>query len=126
MKKISLEDRVRVEQFTDDFIPEGVIKAPDEILDILAFFQKDSSGDNYIYKVPFPSSEDLDFAECCVVDYPFQHINKGDYVVTLTDVYSCVMNEKSLLHLIDLLGPYNYSMDINTIFSINSEDSQIT
>ena len=126
MKNTRIEDRLSVVQFTDDFIPEGVIKAPDEILDVIAFFQKENTSEvHYIYKVPIPSATDLEFAECYGVAFPFQYINKGDYILSLSGVYSFVVKEKSLQHLIELPAPFNYSMDINTIFSIKCPDPEL-
>lgn len=97
MKKANIEDRIRIEQFTDDFIPEGVIKAPEEIGDMLAFFQKEKTSEvQYIYKVPIPSRNDLEFTECWDVTFPFQYINKGDFIVSLPGIYSQVMKEEDL------------------------------
>lgn len=97
MNKTNIEDRFRIEQFTDDFIPEGVIMAPKEISDLISFFQKEkTSAVQYIYKVPIPSRNDLEFAECWDVTFPFQYINKGDFIVSLPGIYSQVMKEEVL------------------------------
>lgn len=126
MKKTCIEDRIRIERFTDDFIPEGVLKAPDEILDVIAFFQTEKTSEvQYVYKVPFPSTKDHEFAECYDVEFPFQYISKGDYIISLSGVYSCVVTEKGLQHLKELPAPFDYSMDINTIFSIKCPDPQL-
>jgi hypothetical protein len=121
MKNTRIEDRLSVVQFTDDFIPEGVIKAPDEILDVIAFFKKENTSEvHYIYKVPIPSAVDLEFAECFDVAFPFQFINKGDYVVSLSGIYSCVMKKEELFDYMAIELPHTYKchMDINTKLSI--------
>jgi hypothetical protein len=98
MKRTLIEDRVKVEQFTDDCIPDGVIEATDEILDVIVFLQKRKSSEGYyIYKVPFPSHADIEFAEYFNIDHPFQWIKKGDYIVTFTGTYSYVIDEKRFL-----------------------------
>ncbi len=102
MKKTSIEDRIRIEQFTDEFIPEGVIEAPGEIRDVITFFQKEkTSATQYIYVVPIPSLDDIAFAECYNVEIPFQYINRGDYIVSLLGNYSCVMKKEELINCLD-------------------------
>jgi hypothetical protein len=129
MSKNILRTRLRVEQFTDDLIPEGVIKAPDEILDIIAFFQKEKTSEvQYIYIVPIPSLKDLEFAEYYDIAFPFQYINKGDYVVSLSGIYSCVITKEELQHVyMDLELPHlnNFCMEIDTTFSIKCENLQL-
>jgi len=116
MRKTTTEDRFTIEQFTDDFIPEGVVKAPDEILDVIISFHDEKTSEVfYIYRVPIPSAEDLEFAEYYDAAFPFQFINKGDYIFCLSGVYSCVVKVKHLQHLIELPAPFNHRMDINTI-----------
>lgn len=86
---------IAAEQFTDDCTPEGVILAPGEFLKLIDDFQLPLGEPIYIFKTTSPDETDYGMGNFLNAPYPFQWIEKGDYVVTHWGGYSIVITEKS-------------------------------
>ena len=95
MKILYPRTLLTAEQFTDECTPDGVITLPKEFFDLVDDSHLDlSSKENYIYKIPFPEDHDKKLANSIKAQYPFQWIEKGDYVITRLDGYSFVETDR--------------------------------
>jgi hypothetical protein len=82
------------EQFTDYCTPDGVINVPKELFNHVTDIYPDLFASKiYIYKIPYPNESDKNLAYSLNAPYPFQWIQKGDFIITLLDGYSFVEND---------------------------------
>jgi len=101
MKKIYSKEIVEAEQFTDDYTPDGVLLADEGFIKkVLAKSLYESRGDKvfYLFKLPKPNDVNKDIALLFGVPYPFEWIEKGDYVLTYSNGYACVEKKQYFEH----------------------------
>jgi len=88
---------VSAEQFTDDFTPEGVIKAPEIFIEnvLVESIKKSIDRDNmFLLKLSNPGEMKEELKKLFKVPYAFEWIKKGDYVVTFANKRNFVESKK--------------------------------
>ena len=117
MKKLYTKNTIVAEQFTDYCIPDGVIIAPEEFRNLIDDFQLPPGEVIYIFRAESSDSTDCLIGNFLNAPYPFQWIEKGDYVVTDVDNYSFVLTEKAFerdFRHVEIL-PFSSGMKVKTL-----------
>jgi hypothetical protein len=92
---------VKVEQYTEFNIPDGVVDAGEEFMGLF-YMDKQDNTVYKLFKLPKPGAGDKELANRLGVPYAFNWIELGDYVVSYSDGYKEVIpmeifNRKEIL-----------------------------